>query len=76
MNTLIELCILIGLLYTLIIMFTWKRKKTKQKGEEILALELSREELYKSLNFMLMYGIIDINDYNKIEVKSLSYLKG
>jgi hypothetical protein len=57
-------------------MFTWKRKKTKQKGEEILALELSREELYKSLNFMLMYGIIDINDYNKIEVKSLSYLKG
>lgn len=61
------------ILYLVLLFLDSLRKK---KGEEELSFELTPEEFYKALNFMLMYGIIDISDYHNIELKSLTYLKG
>jgi hypothetical protein len=65
-------------------MFTPSKKKTQQiafdtetfnsNGEDIMALELSHEELYKSLNFLLMYGVITFEEYNELQMKGLPYL--
>lgn len=49
--------------------------KQKVKGEEVPSLEVSKEEYYKVLNFMLMYGVIEFEEYNKIQTKGLPYVR-
>lgn len=44
-------------------------------GEDVPSLELNRKEFYKTLNFMLMYGIITNDQYNELTMKSLAYVK-
>jgi hypothetical protein len=46
------------------------------KGSEVMALHLNKTEYYKSLNFMLMYGVITFEEYNELQMKALPYLKG
>jgi hypothetical protein len=41
-----------------------------------MALHLNKTEYYKSLNFMLMYGVITFEEYNELQMKALPYLKG
>lgn len=49
------------------------RKADKKGDQEVAALDLTYEEYNKALNFMLAYGIIDSQDYNKILSKGLPY---
>lgn len=69
---------LICLIFTFICIAEQKHKNrnpsNQTEEQEELSLNLSREELYKTLNFMLMYGVIDFNQYNQIELKSLPYV--
>jgi hypothetical protein len=50
-----------------------KRKQLTNK-EDIMSLDLSPEEFYKVLNFLLLYGVISFDEYTKMEVKSLPYV--
>jgi ACR3 family arsenite efflux pump ArsB len=70
------LCVflLVAILYTLMVLLNAKRKQFTSK-EDIIALDLSPEELYKVLNFLLMYGVIDFKEYTNMELKSLPYVK-
>lgn len=38
------------------------------------SLFLTREEFYKVLNFMLMFGVITYDEYSKMEIQSLPFL--
>lgn len=48
-----------------------KEKEAKEKP----ALDLSLEEFYKTLNFMLLYGVITFEEYNELERKGLPYVR-
>jgi hypothetical protein len=53
------------------------RKKvfSKEDNEDINGFDLSREEFYRTLNYMLMMNIIDYQQYNELEVKALPYIQ-
>lgn len=46
-----------------------------QDPYDMPSLDLTRNELYKALNFMLMMGIITSEQYNEIEAKAFPYIK-
>jgi hypothetical protein len=66
-------------LYTILVIADHKRKQHKankqQKGDEIMALDLNRTDFYKTLNFLLMMGVITFDEYTKLEMKTLSHLR-
>jgi hypothetical protein len=67
------------IIYAGLVIIDRKRKEriTKPPKEELetLSLILNQKEFFKTLNFLLMYGIITYDDYLKIELKSLPFLK-
>jgi hypothetical protein len=46
-----------------------------QDPYDMPSLDLTRNELYKALNFMLMMGVITSEQYNEIEAKAFPYIK-
>lgn len=69
-------------LYLIITIFKNKQKHQPQPEPEPqpepqpeIALDLTIEEFNKTINFMLLYGIIDFGQYNELQTKSLPYLR-
>ena len=54
-------------------------QKRKQKNnpqhyvDNVDSLNVSHEDFHKVVNFMLMYGVIDLDQYNQIMLKGLPY---
>jgi hypothetical protein len=51
------------------------KEMKKENSKEIPSLDLTHEEFYKTLNFLLMYGVITFEEYGEIERKSLTFVK-
>jgi hypothetical protein len=55
------------------------KNKNKKDGEHYLdrinSLDVTNEEFFKVLNFLLLYGIITFEEYQVIEQKGLSYTR-
>lgn len=47
----------------------------EEEAKEKPALDLSLEEFYKTLNFMLLYGVITFDQYNEMERKGLPFVR-
>ncbi|HWI48387.1 MAG TPA: hypothetical protein VNU45_09225 [Rummeliibacillus sp.] len=54
-------------------LFKKKLKPQQHYIDNVNSLNVTPDEFYKVLNFMLMYGIIDLEDYNKIQLKGLPF---
>lgn len=68
--------LLIFIVMMVFIFLTTKTKKPSQYYiDNIDSLNVSHEEFHKVLNFMLMYGIIDLEEYNKIMLKGLPFAR-
>jgi hypothetical protein len=71
--------VLILVLYLLITITNNKQKHQPEPQPEPeqpqIALDLNIEEFNKTINFMLLYGIIDFDQYNELQTKSLPYLR-
>jgi hypothetical protein len=70
--------VLILFLYLLITISNSKQNhqpEPQPEPEQEIALDLSIEEFNKTINFMLLYGIIDFDQYNELQTKSLPYLR-
>lgn len=58
-----------------------KRGKARQKvfshedTKEINGFDVTSEEFYRTINYMLMMDIIDYQQYNELEIKALPYLR-
>lgn len=76
LTILIYIVVLITLIFAIYSMkVTHTENKQKFKGEDVPALEVTKEEFYKTLNFMLMFGIISFEEYNQIQTKGLPYVR-
>ena len=57
----------------------WDRKRTAKKDgqyymDKINSLDVNSKEFYKVLNFMLLYGIIDFEQYQELERRARTYV--
>ena len=52
-----------------------KPKNGKYYIDNVNSLDITREDYFKVLNFMLLYGIITNEEYMKLELKGLSYTR-
>jgi hypothetical protein len=68
--------LLVGVCVVLMIVMMFLPKPKRKEQPNDLALFLTNEELTKTLQFMLMFGIIDGVQYNELMTKSLPYVKG
>jgi hypothetical protein len=71
-----ELLITLPILVFIYITYTLF-KNMKKKGfdpSDVPSLTLSYEEYYKTLNFMLMYGIITNEEYNRFLSKGSPFI--
>jgi hypothetical protein len=73
-------CFIVAVIvYAGLVIIDRKRKerimKPSKEELEVLSLILNQKEFFKTLNFLLMYGIITYDEYLKIELKSLPFLK-
>lgn len=74
----VTICVII-LYVCLVILERLFRKPKKQKSnpqyyvDNVNSLEVSPEEFYKVVNFLLLYGVIDLEKYNQIIMKGLPY---
>ena len=63
----------------LLLILIFKPSKKVKNGtyytDRLNSLDITNEEYFKVLNFMLMYNIITFEQYQKLEIKGLSYTR-
>jgi hypothetical protein len=62
------------LFFSLMLVRLYLNKDKKKDPADVLAFNLTHEEYYKTLNFMLMYSVITPQQYTEFMSKGSPYL--